>query len=325
MSECPAHYAIHMFIAVDNKIHTQRSRYSTHIQNHQSVRVRLSIMAAYVTPKTISIIANNTMDTDASSAYVQDSIILFLYVVTGIVAILGNGFVLAVIQRNRTRHFSSVTYTLIANMALSDLIAGLIIFAQFGFCSTAALSCGTAMEFMCLLVKLIQIVSYYVSTYSMAAIAYERLHVMKSPFARETHPKWYIAISWIVGIMYITICTFNVRVSEFFTPTELISCRVLFQIEYLKKSAMRTVRAVLLMVLQFFVPLGITSVMYTWLVIQLRNQRIVGVPTDEKIARREKSNRNLTIMLMFTVIAFAVSWLPVHIWHLVMFFQIKLK
>lgn len=274
----------------------------------------------------MSNITNNSIDTYTRLAYAQDSFVLFLYVVTGSVAILGNGFVLAVILRNRTRQFNSVTYALIANMALSDLIAGLVIFAQFLFCSTAALSCGTVMEFMCLLIKLIQIVSFFVSTYSMAAIAYERLHVMKSPFARKSlkTQKWYIAISWIVGLMYITICTFDVRVSEFFTPTKLISCKVLFQIEYLKKS-MRTIRASLLMVLQFFVPLGITTVMYIWLVIRLRNQQIVGESTDEKIARKERSNRNLTIMLMFTVIAFAVSWLPVHIWHLVMFFQIKLK
>ncbi|XP_037040316.1 probable G-protein coupled receptor tkr-1 [Bradysia coprophila] len=269
--------------------------------------------------------SNTTIATDTRSAFIQDSFVLFLYIITGIVAILGNGFVLAVILRNRTRHFSSVTYTLIANMALSDLIAGLIIFAQFGFCSTEALSCGLSMEFMCLMIKLIQIVSYFVSTYTMTAIAYERLHVMKSPFAPKTHPKWYIAISWIVGIMYITICTFNVRVSEFFTPTELISCKVLFQIGFLNKPYVRTIRAVLLMLLQFVIPLGITSVMYTWLLIQLRCQKIVGEATDDKIARKKKSNRNLTIMLMFTVIAFAVSWLPVHIWHLVMFFQIKLK
>lgn len=280
-------------------------------------------MVANMTPD--EAMSNNTINTDTTSVFVQDSFVLFLYVLTGISAILGNGFVLVIILRNRTRHFSSVTYTLIANMALSDLIAGLIIFAQFGFCSTAALSCGTAMEFMCLVIKLMQIVSYFVSTYSMAAIAYERLQVIKSPFASAAHPKWYIAISWIVGIMYITICTFNVRVSEFFTPTELISCKVLFQVEKLKNEAMRTIRAVLLVVLQFFVPLGITSVMYTWLLIEQHNHQIVGEPTNEKIARKKKSNRNLTIMLMFTVIVFAVSWLPVHIWHLVMFFGIKLK
>lgn len=268
---------------------------------------------------------DTTSNTDTSSSTAQDSFVLFLYIVSGTVAILGNGFVLLVIARNRARHFSSVTYTLIANMALSDLIAGLIIFAQFGFCSTAALSCGTAMEFMCLLVKLMQIVSYFVSTYTMAAIAYERLNVMKSPFTTNAHPKRYIAISWIVGILYITICTFNVRVSEFFTPNELISCKVLFRVGILNTPAMRTVRAVLLVVLQFVIPLGITSVMYAWLLRQLRDREIVGEATDEKIARKRKSNRNLTIMLMCTVVAFAVSWLPVHIWHMVMFFQIKLK
>lgn len=269
--------------------------------------------------------SNNSFPTDTSSSLIEDSFVLFLYVVTGLVAIIGNGFILAVIIRNRTRHFSSITYTLIANMALSDLIAGFVIFAQFGFCSTAALSCGTSMEFMCLLIKLTQIVSYFVSTYTMAAIAYERLHVMKSPFAAKRHSKWYISVSWIVGILYITICTFNVRVSEFFTSAELISCKVLFRVGLLNKPIVRTVRAVLLMVFQFFIPLGITTVMYTWLLIQLRDHKIVGEPTDEKIARRRKSNRNLTIMLVFTVIAFAVSWFPVHIWHLVMFFQIKLK
>lgn len=269
--------------------------------------------------------SNNTVTPATSSALVQDSFVLFLYVITGILAVLGNGFVLVVILQNRTRHFSSVTYKLIANMAWSDLIAGLVIFAQFGFCSTAALSCGAAMEFMCLLIKLIQIVTYFVSTYTMAAIAYDRLHMMKSPFAPKQKSRWYIAISWIIGIMYITICTFNVRVSEFFTPTELISCKVLFRVELLSKPYVRQIRAVLLMVLQFFIPLGITTVMYTWLLIQFRNQKIVGEPTDEKIARKRKTNRNLTIMLMLTVIAFAVSWLPVHIWHFVMFFQIKLK
>ncbi|KAJ6644191.1 Substance-K receptor [Pseudolycoriella hygida] len=255
----------------------------------------------------------------------EDSIILFLYVLTGIVSVIGNGFVLRIILRDRKRRFATATYALIANMALSDLIAGVVIFAQFGFCSKASLDSNTFMEFMCMLVKVTQIVSYFVSTYSMAAIAYERLIVTKSPFAPGTNPKWYIAISWIVGLAYIAICVFDVRVSEFFTPNVLISCRVLFQIDSLKKSPMRTVRAVLLMVFQFIVPLAITGVMYTWLVIKLRQKRIVGEPTDEKIARKERSNRNLTIMLMFTVIAFAVSWIPVHVWHFVMFFQIKLS
>lgn len=205
------------------------------------------------------------------SFYYQHVLTFTLYTLTAITAIIGNVFVVSVIYKNGQKMRTS-TFYLIANMALSDLAGGIAIVMQFLFCSSVLLDYSLGFQVACLFMKDMQILSYYVSTYSMAFIAYERYMLIVHPLtsSNATKIRIYLSISWLVGILFTSTCTFSMRVSEYFTPTDLISCRVLFRVETVPW--FRKMRVVLLIVTQYFVPLAAVAVFYTLIALKIRNR-----------------------------------------------------
>lgn len=150
---------------------------------------------------------------------VTDWTIMALYLITAVLAIVGNIFVCLVIYNKK--NLRSNTYILIVNMAVSDVIAGVMISMNFFFCSTLLLETGSFARGMCGVQKTIQILTYYVSAWTMAVIAIDRYRLVCKPLSSKMTPKWPIILIWSASAMFVTPLLFSVRVAEFFTPNKV--------------------------------------------------------------------------------------------------------
>ena len=162
----------------------------------------------------------------------RDAFILFLYLLTAVTAILGNVFVCATIYRKK--RLTSTTYVLIFNMAISDILGGLVIPGQWLFCSTVLLDTGIFFQSACGLGKTFQILSYYVSSLTMTAIAYDRYMLVCRPIGgtgsganRRIDVRILLAVVWALGLIFISQNFATLRVSEYFSPSKVRSLSTL--------------------------------------------------------------------------------------------------
>ena len=158
----------------------------------------------------------NAASVDSPATMRRDAAIMVLYFFTSIIAVVGNVFICATIKKKN--RLTSTTYLLIFNMAISDIIGGSVIIGQWFFCWTKILDSGRFGEVLCWSMKILQVLSYYVSSLTMAAIAYDRYKLVCRPMEKRFNVKVMLVVIWVAGIIFISTATFAVRVSEYFSP-----------------------------------------------------------------------------------------------------------
>lgn len=164
--------------------------------------------------------ASNSSSEYSSVEEMRDWIVLSLYLLTSIVALIGNLFVCKVIYTKK--QFRSTTYILIVNMAISDIVGALVIPGQWLFCSTYILDSGATGQRFCGTFKSLQILSYYVSTFSMTAIAIDRYKLVCHPLSQRIRPLVPLIVIWALGCLFTSTTLFSMRVSEYFSPVQVI-------------------------------------------------------------------------------------------------------
>lgn len=237
-----------------------------------------------------------------------DYFIFVLYFFTAIIAIFGNLFVCWIIYK--TPKFKSVTFVLLFNMALSDFFSGLIILTQWFFCSYYMIE--TYSPRSCVINKSFQILSYYISTYSMMFIAIDRYMLLTHPHSKGLQSKKhkYLAVSstWFVGFLFSIGCLFNMRISEYFGPNYLISCRIAFPVEGYLAFVLRRYRIAVLIISQFLIPLIITAILYAKIWNIINKREMIGSQTDAKRKAFSKNKKKLIKMLILVVLAFITGY-----------------
>ena len=160
--------------------------------------------------------SSTTVSTIAASEVSRDWFVFILYLITTILAVVGNIFVCLVVYNKK--NLRSTTYSLVVSMAISDVIGGLVIPMQWIFCSTYLLDKGWAAERVCGISKTLQFLSYYVSTFSMTAIAIDRYLLICKPLSKRMSATLPIVITWGLGAILISHTFVALRITEFFAP-----------------------------------------------------------------------------------------------------------
>ncbi|XP_054168921.1 RYamide receptor-like [Oppia nitens] len=262
--------------------------------------------------------------TYTTSDEIRDWIILSMYFLTFLLALIGNIFICLVVY-NKIK-LRSTTYTLIVNMAISDIIGGIVIPGQWLFCSTYMLDMGTGSQRVCSLVKSSQTLSYYVSTFSMTVIAIDRYRLICRPLLPRMQPLKPIVSIWIAGTVFTATTLYSLRVSEYFSPIQgLIGCRMLFVSD--KGFQLITIRIVLVTITQYLIPLSLIGYYYSMVMYTVWQRERVGAANtataglvDKTKTKLFNANKKRTIkMLMTVVVVFAVSWFPTHLEYFLTF------
>jgi len=142
---------------------------------------------------------NNTVNNHEIVHYenvVSDLILLTLYLITAIVGLFGNIIVCKVIF-NKRQFKTNTTYLLIANLAISDIIGCLMILSKLLFCSHYLLqSLGYR---VCSFMLWTQMLSYYVTTFTLTTIAFDRFKIVYYPLSPRLRPIKLIVFIWIIS------------------------------------------------------------------------------------------------------------------------------
>lgn len=179
---------------------------------------------------------------------------------------------------------------------------------------------------ICGFTKSLQILSYFVSSYSMLFIAIDRYQQIKYiNKKRYMKPAKAIALSWMIGGLFMLTTFFNQRLSIYFkSSSSLIGCEVAFV--WFSGLGIRKARIILLILSQYLIPLSATGVLYylVWKIIQQNSKESLTKLNQEQIMYKINSKKRTIMMLVLIVLAFALSWAPVHLIHFFNFFIVPL-
>ncbi|XP_054157471.1 G-protein coupled receptor 83-like [Oppia nitens] len=248
-------------------------------------------------------------------------ILMTLYILIFLTSIIGNLLVVKVIISGHTT--CSLTNTLIANLAISDLLmtavnipTNIIRFVldnwPFG-------------QFMCVLVPLVQSTSVHCSSITMMFIAIERYRILVCNL-HPTHRTYIcgqtvsmsviLAIIWFASVIIsIPHGFYNRLVSDHL----LTRCRVVYPEPALVYRQRWTVLSFLS---QYLIPILFTSLCYVRISLFLWRRKTIGVISEIHKTQMVRIKRRRIKMLVLVVTAFAICWFPLNVYHLLTDFDI---
>lgn len=248
----------------------------------------------------------------------RDYFVLVLYFLTAMIGMFGNWFVCWVIWKNPK--LRSTTYYLLFNMAISDFLAGFVILAQWLFCQHHLLEWFDHFHSVCGLAKILQVISYYLSTYSMLFVAIDRYLLVCHPATRGLHQKWIpIALSWLAGILFSSTAWTSLRVFTYFGPNSLVDCRLVFKFIKMTRN-LNQLRLLVMLMAQFVVPFLAIAILYYLVWRTIRERDVVGARTESNVKKVSEGKQKLIKMLVIVVAGFGLAWLPLHVIHLIGFY-----
>lgn len=230
-----------------------------------------------------------------------------------IISIFANIFVCYVIAKNR--HMHTVTNLFIANMAISDL---LLTFINVPLnIARNLMSEWTLGSFLCHLLNFSLMVSVYVSTFTLTAIALDRQRVLLYPLhPRMTRKRGMFALAfiWLLSIcfafpfgIYTNVAEMNMILHR---PKR---CRTSFPDPSNKWEQYLTIATILV---QYFIPLIVITFTYGRIVHKLWIRTHLGVVTENQRLMQIQAKRKSIKLLVAVVAVFAVCWMPLNLYHL---------
>jgi len=123
-----------------------------------------------------------------------------------------------------------------------------------------------------------QILSYYISTFTMTVIAFDRYRILYHPLSLRMKPWLPICSIWIISSICILPTMVSMRISEYFTPNRLIYCKVAFPspLKVFSSSPFRKFRATFVMVTQYLIPLTVSVVLYAFCIKKILSRKRIG-------------------------------------------------
>ncbi|KAB7497390.1 putative G-protein coupled receptor 83, partial [Armadillidium nasatum] len=181
----------------------------------------------------------------------------------------------------RTKRLHNSINTFLANLALSDLLIT-VLNIPFNLVRFL-LNDWPFGQVMCSVIPFIQVSSVYASTFTMVAIAVDRY-----------------------------------KVTEVFTYKRLIRCQTEFPSPSLDFRKWLTLATFLT---QYLVPLLLTFVVYTFVSKRIWWRIKIGSSTQNQLIFHLETKKRTVKMLVYVVVLFAVCWLPLNMYHLIIEFS----
>lgn len=229
--------------------------------------------------------------------------IITLYSVVILFGFLENLIILCVLLKNK--HLHTPTNIFIMGLAISDiLLCSFNLPFQLHYQLTETWAFGGA---LCRVIMPTFGVPVFVSSMSILMIAIDRYILIVHPFRKRMSK--YMAVAMVVSIAAFTIVlSIPIIVHTRYEVIDFPAIRVYKElcIEIWPKLQLRQAYSVTTVIIQFFIPLVATSILYTNISAVLRNRPI----KKNERRRNHKTNK----ILISIVILFSVCWLP---WNLV--------
>ncbi|XP_066954119.1 uncharacterized protein [Macrobrachium rosenbergii] len=243
-------------------------------------------------------------------------IIILVYAILIAVSLFGNLLVCHVVLRTRRLH--TLTNTFLANLAVSDLLMTAL---NIPFnVARVLLDDWPFGSFMCSMVPFVQVTSVYVSAFTMVAIALDRYQVIVHPLKPRLgsfHGAIIIAVVWLLAALVSLPYAIYSEVVEVFTYRKLTRCQAHYPPPALQFRQWLTLATFLT---QYVIPLSITAVAYVGVTRRVWWRAVVGAATQEQLSLQLRAKKKTVKMLLVVVVLFALCWLPLNTYHLVVDF-----
>ena len=226
-------------------------------------------------------------------------------VLTFIIALIGNILVIYIVCT--VNHMRSSTNTLIANMAVADLLMTIDIPYILKFFHVGYKWFGTFMgTVLCKFFSSAQVGSLIASVFSLVAISLDRsfaiLFPMKTVMTKNV-VRFAIAVVWL-GALAFSLPLMVASKTKQLKGTDYLSCA-----EFWAPMSASTFSLVLI-IGGYIIPLIIIAVVYSLAGIRLWSRQLPGHKNLVSNKKAQTSSRRATAMLITVVIVFALSWLP---------------
>jgi len=256
----------------------------------------------------------------------RDIFLLLLYVLTSLLALVGNSLVFRIsLQRpcnffsqSKTKLSLSSIRIFLLNLAFADTLTGLTILFQFIFCSKYFLENYFFSSYICVFNKSIQMLGYNASTLTICVIAFDRYRLIQNPLQKYYRRKMSGTILpiWILSSLFSSSCLISMKVHTYFNSYDkLIGCEILFPStgKYFSSDYIRKIHVLCLVFLFYLIPLLLISILCILTMRVIARRCIIGV---QQFQTFEQTRTRSIGLLMITFILFALSHSPIHLIHL---------
>ncbi|GFU25088.1 RYamide receptor [Nephila pilipes] len=232
-----------------------------------------------------------------------EAIMHIMYITVSVAAVGGNGMVCYIVlayQRMRT-----VTNFFIINLAVGDILMACLCI-PFGFVSNLLLQYWPFGAVMCVLVSYAQVVSVFISAYTLIAISIDRYIAILYPLRprmTKLQAKLIIFVIWVVALIT-PLPTAVLSKLEIHPAWEGLNNtdRRYICTESWETSEQRYYYSMALMILQYFFPLIVLLYTYTRIGIVVWGNKPPGEAEDVRDQRLAASKRKVTDFFLFLII-----------------------
>ena len=234
-----------------------------------------------------------------------------------VVSMAGNSFIVIIVYKTKTMR--KPINLLILSMAMSDLLYPIFAFpwilTELYFNSWQI--SGPFGQILCKLIPFLNNASITVSIQSLVLIAVDRFRAvvfpLRSPLISSKLCPFFILATWIVAVAIKSPDLFAFKLVQY--PERLLCTRQWN--ELFGESLADYYLAII--VIFFYTPLVLIAVLYIIVVLKLKSQKTPGEQSVNAGQRRTRRERNVLKMAIAIVLVFAVCWLPISIyWILVL-------
>ncbi|XP_078380219.1 RYamide receptor-like [Oculina patagonica] len=231
--------------------------------------------------------------------------VTILAVIVIILAMIGNTLVIYIVCT--VNHMRSSTNTLIANMAVADLLMTIDIPYILKWVYVWDHWFGTFMgTVLCKCFHSAQVGSLAASVFSLVAISLDRsfaiLFPMKTIMTRNV-VRFTIVMTWL-GALALTVplmvATKNMEGMNYFSCDE----------NWPSSSLSRTTYVTFLFTTSYIIPLSIIAIVYCLAGLRLWRRKLPGRCNSIAHGKAQASSRRASLMLITVVVIFALSWFP---------------
>ena len=245
--------------------------------------------------------------------------ITFVYCVIFIVSLAGNTVIGIIVYKTQTMR-KPINF-FIVNMAMSDLLVPIFVIPR----RIQRLNIdswpigGPLGQALCKLAVFLPDVSTVVSIQSLVLIVVDRFGAvvfpLRSPLISSKLCPFFILATWIVSI---AVNTPYILVHKLVEYPEKLVCELHWNEVFGNSSSFENY-VVSDMVVFFFNPLVLITIVYIIIYLKLKSQKIPGEQAANAEKQRHQRERNVLKMAIAIVLGFAICWLPVSIFWCIRF------
>ncbi|XP_070491158.1 RYamide receptor isoform X2 [Chironomus tepperi] len=238
----------------------------------------------------------------------------FMYITIFIISLLGNAMVVFIVCQSS--RMQTVTNYFIANLALADMSMAFFCI-PFSFISQFVLQYWPFGSLLCRIVNYTQAISVLVSAYTLVAISIDRYIAIMFPLKprlSKRYAKLIISIVWVIALA--TASPIPIM-STLIQPTSWFQkCDRYFCMELWAEKEHKDYYSLVLMSLQFIIPLAVLIFTYTRIAVVVWGKKPPGEAENLRDLRMARSKRKMIKMMLAVVFVFIFCWLPFNLFML---------